>query len=42
LAARAEPGVITEVLLRIVPLIGADAVIAAIIEKENESGLGQE
>jgi L-2-hydroxyglutarate oxidase LhgO len=42
LAARAEPGVMTEVLLRIVPLIGADAVIAAIIEKENESGLSQE
>lgn len=36
LAARAEPGVMTEVLLRIVPLIGADAVIAAIIEKEGE------
>ena len=33
LAAQAESGVMTEVLLRVIPLIGADAVIAALIEK---------
>ncbi|MGI0036145.1 MAG: type II toxin-antitoxin system PemK/MazF family toxin [Nitrososphaera sp.] len=33
LAAQAESGVMTEVLLRVIALIGADAVIAALIEK---------
>ncbi|MDQ3562676.1 MAG: type II toxin-antitoxin system PemK/MazF family toxin [Pseudomonadota bacterium] len=33
LAAQAESGVMIEVLLRVIPLIGADAVIAALIEK---------
>jgi len=32
-AAQAESSVMTEVLLRVIPLIGADAVIAALIEK---------
>ncbi|MFH0351088.1 MAG: type II toxin-antitoxin system PemK/MazF family toxin [Chromatiales bacterium] len=33
MAAQAQSGVMTEVLLRVIPLIGADAVITALIEK---------